>query len=62
MRCYYMVEGVDAEFIKVPLDFSGNALGPFEVGQVVKMYTEVKNSVATRTTAVRSITIGEPIL
>ncbi len=59
---YFKIEGVDAEFTKVALDMSGNALGPFEVDQVVKVYTEVKNSAATRTTAVRSITIGEPIL
>ena len=59
---YYKVEGVNAEFIKVPLDFSGNALGPFTVGQVVKVYTEVGNSAGKQTTAVRTITITEPIL
>lgn len=59
---FYKVEGVDAQFIKVPLDFSGNALGPFAVGQVVKIFTEVKNSAGTRTTAIRTITITEPIV
>lgn len=59
---YFKIEGVDAEFTKTELDVSGNALGPFAVEQVVKVYTEVKNSAGTRTTAVRSITIGEPIL
>jgi len=38
-----------------------NALGPFTVGQVVTIITEVSNSVATRTTAPRTITIGVPV-
>jgi hypothetical protein len=59
---YYKVEGVNAEFVKAELDFSGNALGPFAVGQVVKIYTEVANSAGRRTTAVRTITITEPIV
>jgi hypothetical protein len=45
-----------------PLDMSGNALGPFVKGQVVKVITEVGNSTATRTTAARTITLGEPVL
>lgn len=58
----YMVEGVDTDFVHTaPLDFSGNAIGPFTVGQVVKIRTLVSNSTGTRTSAVRTITIAEPI-
>ena len=58
----YMVEGVDADFINpVAIEPSGNALGPFVVGQVVKVRTRVSNSVGTRTSAVRMITIEEPL-
>lgn len=58
----WMVEGVDADFThSAPLDPSGNALGPFTVGQVVKVMTEVSNSAGTRTSAVRTITMEEPV-
>lgn len=58
----YKVEGVDADFTHIsPLDPSGNTLGPFVVGNVVKVITEVSNSSGTRTSAVRTITIEEPI-
>ena len=43
------------------LDASGNALGPFPVGTVVTIITEVINSSGTRTTAPRTIIIEEPI-
>ena len=59
------VEGVDApgSFAQtVPLDASGNALGPFAVGKVVRVRTLVSNSAGTRTTAPRTITIEEPIV
>ena len=46
---------------EVPLDPSGNALGPFPVGTVLTILTEVSNSAGTRTSAPRTITIGEPI-
>ncbi len=59
----WMVEGVDVDFTHTaPLDASGNALGPFTVGQVVKVRTSASNSSGTRTCAVRTITIGTPIL
>lgn len=59
----WKVDGVDAEFTHaVPLDASGNALGPFEVGQVVHILTEVSNSAGTRTTAPRTIMIEEAIV
>ena len=47
---------------EVPLDLSGNALGPFAPGQVVTVLTEVSNSVGTRTSAPRTILIAEPIV
>lgn len=59
----WKVEGVDADFThSVPLDASGNALGPFTEGQTVRILVEVSNSVATRTTAPRTITIGPPVV
>lgn len=59
----WQVVGVDADFThSSPLDASGNALGPFTVGQTVKVITEVSNSVGTRTTAPRTITIGPPVV
>ncbi len=44
-----------------PLDASGNALGPFAVDAVITVRTKVANSVATRTSAPRTITLEEPI-
>jgi hypothetical protein len=58
----WQVVGVDPGFDEsLPLDASGNALGPFTQGQVVKIITEVSNSTGSRTTAPRTITIGPPI-
>lgn len=61
-RVQWRVFGVDEDFIhSAPLEFAGNTLGPFTVGQVVQIIVEVSNSAATRTTAPRSITMTEPI-
>ena len=58
----WQVDGVDPGFdLSAPLDPSGNALGPFTIGQVVRVITEVSNSVGSRTSAVRTITIEPPI-
>lgn len=58
----WQIEGQDTGFPhSTPLDASGNALGPFAKNQVVKVLTEVSNSTGTRTTAARTITIGEPV-
>jgi hypothetical protein len=58
----YMVEGVDADFgHAVDVDPSGNTLGPFTVGQVVRVRTKASNSSGSRTSAPRSITIEEPL-
>lgn len=43
-------EGVDAEFSHTtPADPSGNALGPFTLGQVIKLRTRATNSNGTTT-------------
>ena len=58
----WQVEGTDATFTnEAPLDPSGNALGPFAVGTVIKIITEVTNSTGSRTTSPRTITLEEPI-
>ena len=58
----WKVVGVDVGFDNsATLDPSGNTLGPFAVDQVVLVMTEVSNSSGTRTSAVRTITIEEPI-
>lgn len=58
----WQVVGTDLTFSNsAPLDASGNVLGPFTVGQTIKIITEVTNSVGTRTTAPRTIVIGEPV-
>ncbi|MBL9133673.1 MAG: hypothetical protein JNG86_20860 [Verrucomicrobiaceae bacterium] len=59
----YMVVGVDAGFThSVPLEAAGTVIGPFAVGNVVKLLTEVSNSAGTRTSAERTITIEPPIV
>lgn len=59
----WKVEGVDAGFThSVPFDRKGNAIGPFTVGQVVRVMGEFINSSGTRTTAIRTLTIGVPIV
>ena len=59
----WMVVGVDADFThSVPLTDAGDAIGPFTIGQVVKVETEATNSAGTRTSAVRTITIETPIV
>jgi len=58
----WQVVGVDDGFTNSePLNNAGNAIGPFTVGQVIKVMTEVSNSAGTRTSAVRTITVEEPI-
>jgi hypothetical protein len=59
----WKVEGVDADFShSVELDRAGNTIGPFKVGEVVRAMGEVINSTGRRTTAVRTLTIGAPIV
>lgn len=57
-RVKWQIVGIDADFIhSAPLEASGNALGPFTVGQTVRVITEVSNSAGTRTSAPRKIVI-----
>ena len=59
----WQVVGVDADFTNsAPLEAAGNEFGPFTVGQVVKVMTEVTNSSGTRNSAPRTITIEPPIV
>lgn len=57
----WLVEGVDTDFTHTaPVDPSGNALGPFTIGQVVKLRTRVTNANGTTTGSVRTLTILNP--
>ena len=59
----WQIVGVDPGHIhSAPLDPSGNNLGAFAVGQTIQVITEVSNSAGTRTSAPRSITLGEPVV
>lgn len=59
----WMVEGVDTDFTHTaPADPSGNALGPFTIGQVVKLRTRVTNANGTTTGSVRTLTVLNPAL
>ncbi len=56
----WQVVGTDADFANTsPLDPSGNALGPFEVGKVVKIRTLEAIAWRPRTTGPRTITVAE---
>jgi len=58
----WQVQGVDAAFAHtVKADPSGNAVGPFAVGQTVQVRTRASNAGGTTTSAVRTITITAPI-
>lgn len=57
----WMVVGTDADFTNtVAVDLSGNLLGPFLVGQTVKIRTRTVNGSGTRTSAVRTLVIQQP--
>ncbi|MEI7997352.1 MAG: hypothetical protein WCH01_20865, partial [Methylococcaceae bacterium] len=57
-RVEWQVEGVDLDFANsVEADPSGNALGPFTIGNTVKLRTRVKNSHGTTTGSVRSLVV-----
>ncbi|NBQ70054.1 MAG: hypothetical protein EBU46_14995 [Nitrosomonadaceae bacterium] len=58
---YWKVEGVDQDFTHHnPVDPSGNALGPFTIGQVIKLRTRVTNSNGTTTGSIRTLTMLNP--
>ena len=57
----WQVVGVDADFAHhVTADPSGNALGPFAVGQAVKVRSRVTNTNGTTTSSTRNLTILNP--
>ncbi|MGB8166474.1 MAG: hypothetical protein WCF18_03215 [Chthoniobacteraceae bacterium] len=57
----WQVAGVDADFThSVPVDASGNALGPFKVGQTIQIRTRAANANGARTSSVRTFTITKP--
>ena len=57
----WMVVDTDTGFThSVPFDASGNALGPFAVGQTVRIRTSVTNTHGTRTGGVRQLTLITP--
>ena len=57
----WMVVGTDADFTNTTeVDLSGNLLGPFLVGQTVKIRTRTVNGSGTRTSAVRTLVIQQP--
>jgi hypothetical protein len=58
----WMVVGVDTDFTtSVAVDLSGNAIGPFEAGQTVRVRTRTVNSHGTRTSATRTLVIQVPV-
>ena len=55
------MEGVDHDFAHThTADPSGKALGPFTVGQVVKLRTRLTNSNGTTTGSIRTLTLLNP--
>ena len=57
----WMVVGTDADFTHTTeVDLSGNLLGPFLVGQTVKIRTRTVNGSGTRTSAVRTLVVQQP--
>ncbi len=57
----WMVVDTDVSFIhSVAYDPSGNAIGPFTVGQTIRVRTSVTNAQGTRTGGVRQLTIIAP--
>ncbi|HEY0551345.1 MAG TPA: hypothetical protein VGF13_17200 [Verrucomicrobiae bacterium] len=59
----WQVVGTDEGFLhSAPWAVNGNVLGPFAQGAEVKIITEVSNSVGTRTSAPRTMTLGPPIV
>ena len=54
----WQIAGVDPDFARTArVDPSGNAIGPFSPGQLVKLRTRVRSSNGSATSAVRSLSI-----
>ena len=57
-RVEWMIVDTDAGFTHpAPYDASGNAIGPFTIGQTVRARTSVTNASGTRTGSVRQLTL-----
>ena len=57
----WMVVGTEADFTNtVAVDLSGNPLGPFLVGQTIKIRTRTVNTSGTRTSAARTLVVQAP--
>ena len=54
----YMRDGIDADWTTIAVDASGNALGPFVVGQTIRLRTAVTNSHGTRNSGPRRLVIA----
>jgi hypothetical protein len=54
----YMRDGIDADWTTIAVDASGNALGPFVVGQTIRLRTAVSNSHGTRNSGPRRLVIA----
>jgi hypothetical protein len=50
----------DADWLETPYDASGNALGPFAVGQTVQVRTRVTNASGSREGGTRQLTLIAP--
>ncbi len=58
----WMILDTDPSFThSAPYDASGNALGPFTIGQTVRIRTTVTNTHGTRTGGVRQLTLITPL-
>jgi hypothetical protein len=58
----WMVVWVDQDFVNtIQVAPSGNEIGPFAVGQVVRLCTRTRNASGTTTGGVRSLTIQAPV-
>lgn len=54
----WQIAGVDTDFGRTArVDPSGNAIGPFSAGQLVKLRTRVRNGNGSATSAVRSLSV-----
>ena len=51
---------LDPDWIDVPFDASGNAIGPFAVGETVRVRTKVTNSAGSREGGARQLTLIAP--
>lgn len=54
----YMRDGIDADWTTIAVDPSGNAIGPFVVGQTIRLRTAVTNAHGTRNSGPRRLVIA----